>query len=130
MIYKLSAATTGAELEGRECMAGRKLFTNQSPYGMNVTLVVRANADPRNTAGTKEFYLNGNQSQWQEYGNNIDVFLNGIKLTAVFNGQMLGQQYIVITRGSPLDDQLNTRNGVDFGFDKNTFLVSTRQVSG
>jgi hypothetical protein len=55
------------------------------------------------------------------YGNNVDICLNGIKLVAVFNGQMQGQQYIVITRGSRLDNDLNMRNGVDFGFANNAF---------
>ncbi len=110
-------------------MAGRKLFTNRSPYGMAVTLVVRASADPRDQAGTKEFFLGSQQSQWQEYGSNVNIYLNGIKLAAVFNGQMLGQQYIVIARGSDLDNQLNMRNGVDFAFASNTFMLSTRQVS-
>lgn len=110
-------------------MAGRKLFTNQSPYGMSVTLIVRSQGDPRNTAGTVDFYLQPAQSQWHEYGNNDDIFLNGIKLVAVFNGEMLAQQYIVVTRSSPLDDALNMRNGVDFGFANNTFFISTRQVS-
>jgi hypothetical protein len=110
-------------------MAGRKLFTNQSPHSMSVTLVVRQSEDPRNQAGTKEFQLPARQSQWQEYGDNIDIYLNGIKLVAVFNGQLLGQQYIVITRGSPPDNDLNTRNGVDFGYANNTFNVMTRQVN-
>lgn len=110
-------------------MAGRKLFTNQSPYGMSVTLVIRKSSDPRHQAGTKDFYLNARQSQWQEYGDNIDIYLNGINLAAAFNGQMLGQQYVVITRGSSLDNQLNMRNGVDFGFENQTFYISTRQVN-
>ena len=109
-------------------MAGYKLFTNQSPYEMSVTLVIRKSEDPRDQAGTKDFSLNSRESQWQEYGNNVDIYLNGIKLAAVFNGKMLGQQYIVITRGSPLDNQLNMNNGVDFGFANDTFFVSTRQV--
>jgi|SRR5580698_1404428 hypothetical protein len=109
-------------------MAGRKLFTNRTPHKVAITLVIRKSADPRDTAGTKDFFLNSGQSEWQEYGNNSDVFLNGIKLASVFNGQMVGQQYIVIVRGSPLDNELNTRNGVDFMFDK-TFFLSTRQVS-
>ena len=109
-------------------MAGRKLFTNRSQYGMNVSLVVRRSDDPRNTAGTKDFFLKSNESQWQEYGNNIDIYLNGIKLAAVFNGAMIGQQYIVILRGSPLDNELNMFNGVDFGYSGNSFTLSTRQV--
>ncbi len=110
-------------------MAGRKLFTNTSPHSIHVTLLVRASEDPRNQAGTTEFMLRPGESQWQEYGNNIDIYLNGIKLAAVFNGQMSGEQHIVIQRGSSLDDQLNTRNAVDFRYESGTFLVSTRQVN-
>ena len=110
-------------------MAGRKLFTNTSRYGINVTLVVRKSEDPRDEAGTKNFVLRTGQSEWQEYGNNIDIYLNGIKLVAVFNGEIIGQQYIVIIRGSPLDNSLNMRNAVDFAFANNTFNISTRQVS-
>jgi len=108
-------------------MAGRKLFTNQSAYKVGVTLVIRKSEDPRDTAGTKDFFLNPGQSDWQDYGSYRDPYLNGIKLASVFNGQMVGQQYIVIVRGSDLDKQLNTKNGVDFGFDK-TFFLSTREV--
>ena len=110
-------------------MAGRKLFTNTSPFPLAVTLVVRASEDPRNQAGTRDFSISPMQSQWQEYGNNVDIYLNAIKLAAMFNGQMQAQQYIVITRGSDLDNQLNMRNGVDFHFVNGTFAVSTRQVN-
>ena len=44
------------------------------------------------------------------------------------NGAMLGQQYVVIVRGSPLDNQLNMRNAVDFGYANSTFYISTREV--
>lgn len=110
-------------------MAGRKLFTNRSDYALSVTLVVRKSADPRDRAGTKDFSLPARQSQWQEYGNNIDIYLNGINLIAVSDGAMLGQQYVVIVRGSPLDNRLNMFNAVDFGYANNTFYVSTRQVN-
>jgi len=110
-------------------MAGLKLFSNQSQYGMNVTLVIREGDDPRNQAPPKEFQLDANQSQWQEYGSNTAFYLNGIRMSATFQGQRVGQQYIVIDRGSSLDNELNTKNGVDFGFRDNTFLLSTRQVT-
>ncbi len=110
-------------------MAGRKLFTNRSPRGMNVTLIVRASADPRNTAGTESFYLNPGQSEWHDYGNTIDIYLNGIKLIAAVDGDMMSQQYVVIIRGSPLDDALNRNNGVDFDISGFNFSLSTRQVT-
>ncbi|WP_158794393.1 hypothetical protein [Granulicella sp. L60] len=109
-------------------MAGRKLFTNQSILTMAVTLVIRAGDDPHNQAGTKSFTLPPGQSQWQEYGDYSNIYLNGIKLAGVQNGDLTNVQYIVILRGSPLDNQLNTRNGVDFTFSNNNFAISTRQV--
>jgi hypothetical protein len=109
-------------------MAGRKIFTNATPYKMNVTLVIRKSADPRDQAGTKDFSLSTGESSWQEYGNSVDIYLNGVKLAAYFNGELVGQQYIVIVRGSPLDNQLNMKNGVDFGFANGSFYMTTRQV--
>ena len=112
-------------------MAGRKLFTDATPYTLQVTLVVRSGADPGNTAGTKNFTLNANQSQWQTYGNNVDIYLNGIKLTAVLNGGVVASQYIVFQRGSALDNMFNTRNGVTFTYDarSNSFGINTKQVN-
>lgn len=110
-------------------MAGRKLFTNRTPYNLEVSLRVRASEDPRNNAGTVDFDMASLQSKWQEYGNNVDIYLNGINLVAVFDGQIQAQQYLVVTRGSQLDNQLNMNNGVDFGFANSAFYISTRQVS-
>lgn len=109
-------------------MAGRKFFTNRTPYLLAVTLVVRASEDPRNQAGIKDFMLGAHESRWEEYGNNIDIYLNGIKLAATYSGQMVAQQYIVILRGSPLDNQLNMRNAVDFGYENGSFNLSTHQT--
>lgn len=110
-------------------MAGRKLFTNQSPYALLVTLTVRRNDDPRNAAGTKEFHILPRQSQWQEYGDNINIYLNGITIAAQGEGVAATQQHTVIVRGSALDNELNTRNGVDIGFDNDAYFLSTRQVN-
>lgn len=109
-------------------MPGKKLFTNTSPYKLRVTLEIRKSSDPRDRAGTKEFELQPQQSQWQEYGDNVNIYLNGIRLTAVFNGEKIGQQFIVITRGSRLDNELNMKNGVRFAYDRNVFNISTYQT--
>jgi hypothetical protein len=103
-------------------MAGRKLFTNKSPYVLFVTLVIRRSDDPRDKAGTKDFQLSGGQSQWQEYGDNINIYLNGIDLTAVANGARIGNQYIVIVRSSPLDNQLNMLKGTSKNSDLRGFV--------
>jgi hypothetical protein len=111
-------------------MAGKKLFTNSSAYNIYVTLIIRKSSDPRDTAGTKDFKLTPKQSLWITYGNNVDIYLNGIKLEALLNGERIGQQVIVIKRGSSLDNQLNMKNGVSFGYDRarNSFSITTKQV--
>ncbi|QZT37171.1 hypothetical protein K5X82_18395 [Halosquirtibacter xylanolyticus] len=111
-------------------MAGRKYFTNATPYTLWVTLIIRECADPRHTAGTKDFSLNSGQSLWVEYGNNINIFLNGIQITAVLDGSIVSQQYIVIQRSSKLDNMLNMRNGVTFTYNAgtNSFGINTKQV--
>ncbi|KAB1078337.1 hypothetical protein [Methylobacterium soli] len=116
--------------EAREAaVAGRKLFSNRSSYAIAVTLVIRASDDPRHQAGVTEFRLNAGETRWEDYGNAVDIYLNGIKLVASFSSQLVAQQYLVIGRGSPLDNALNCNNGVDFSFRDYTFLLSTRQVS-
>ncbi len=109
-------------------MPGRKYFSNLSPYPLVVTLAIRKSDDPRNQAGTKEFSLPLRGQAWEDYGNNVDIYLNGINLVAISNGAVLGQQYVVIVRGSPLDNELNRFNAVDFNFANRTFYLSTRQV--
>ena len=109
-------------------MAGKKLFTNRSNVTIAVTLVIRAREDPRNQAGTQDFTLGPAESQGQTYGNNMDIYLNGVKLAAIENGDVTCKQQIVIVRGSPLDNELNTRNAVDFTFNNNSFGMSTREV--
>ncbi|NHZ33339.1 hypothetical protein [Massilia rubra] len=109
-------------------MAGRKLFTNQSAYALAVTLQIRRSDNPNNLAGTKQFTLAPSESQWQDYGNDSDIYLNGFKLVASQNGALIGQQDIVVVRGSPLDNQLNMFNAVDFIGENLGYSISTRQV--
>ncbi|SFG60843.1 hypothetical protein [Methylobacterium gossipiicola] len=109
-------------------MAGRKLFSNHGPCRIDVTLFVRAGDDPKDRAGQTDFSLNAGEAQWQDYGNDSNIYLNGISLVAAFDGARIGQQYNVVTRGSRLDDAFNRNNAVDFNFANNTFFLATHQV--
>jgi hypothetical protein len=103
--------------------AERKLIRNTSPYSLQVTLVIRRSEDPRNNAGTKDVDLPPKTSQWVEYGDHIDRYLNGIGVRAHFNGEVLGQQYIVVTRGGPLDAMLNTENTISIIYQNGSFHI-------
>ncbi|NHZ93148.1 hypothetical protein F2P45_29670 [Massilia sp. CCM 8733] len=109
-------------------MAGRKLFTNRSDYALAVTLLIRSSDNPNNQAGIKQFTLAPSESQWQEYGNDTDIYLNGFKLVASHNGALIAQQDIVVIRASPLDNQLNMFNAVDFVGENWGYSIRTQQA--
>ncbi|MCG7564652.1 hypothetical protein [Pseudoalteromonas sp. McH1-42] len=111
-------------------MPGSKYFTNDTPYILQVSLVVREGEDPREFAEPKDFSLNPEQSQWVEYGNDTNIYLSGIQITAVVHGSAVLQRHIVIQRSSPLDDKLNTRNGVTFTYnpDTSSLGIYTKEV--
>lgn len=110
-------------------MAGRKLFTNKSGYFLKVELIIRKSENPADQAGSTSFDLPKQTSLWQTYGDNRNIYLNGIRLIAVANGAMIDEGFIVIQRSSDLDNMLNMRNGVDFDYTGSAFNISTRQVN-
>jgi hypothetical protein len=111
-----------------EYMPGRKLFTNKSGYFMKVELIIRRSENPADQAGSTSFDLPAQKSLWQTYGDNQNIYLNGIRLIAVANGALIDEGFIVIQRSSDLDNKLNMRNGVDFDYTGSAFNLSTRQV--
>jgi len=109
-------------------MAGRKLFVNNSGQDLQVTLFIRMSENPANNAGTKPFHLGRSQSTWVDYGDDQNIYLNGISIVSVYQGQIQARQEFVITRGSDLDNQFNMNNCVSFGFANGGFTIATSQV--
>ena len=109
--------------------ASRKLLTNKTNYPLNVVLVIRAGGDARNQAGTVDIHLPAHHAQWVEYGDNHNIYLNGIRVFTAHDGERLGGEYIVVTRGSPLDNVLNIYNGVDFEDRGFTVTIAGRHVN-
>jgi len=107
----------------------RKLITNLTPYTVYVDLIIRRSADPRDTAGTKDFTLPPNTAHWVEYGDRINIYLNGVRLTAIHDGEIVRSQDVVVTRGSHIDNMLNISNALDIKIVHGlNFEISTRQV--
>lgn len=104
-------------------MAG-KIFINQTQKSIRVTLFVRASENPANNAGQQRFDLSAGQSQYVPYGDNINIYLNGISLASVSDGALIGEQEFVITRGSPLDNQLNMNSVVNISFPGGGFQIN------
>ena len=110
-------------------MASEKIFTNNTPHDLQVKLRVRRGEDPRETAENLDFPLRAQQSQWIRYGNEIDIYLNGIHAEAsLADGSVIELNELVTQRGSRLDDQLNTNDAIDFTFDSGQLKLSARRA--
>lgn len=104
-------------------MSGRKLFINGSGNQLNVTAYNRLSSDPARTRDEVTFTLQRDEHKMVTYGNDQNPYLNGFNLIAVRDGSIISQTKIVITRGSPLDNQLNMHDTVTFLFTKGSFYI-------
>lgn len=106
-------------------MSGVKQFINDSDKTLNVTLFVRDGSDPANQAGTKDFSLNPHERKEVSYGNSSNIYLNGLGITAFFNGEVIAKQELVVQRGNDLDNKLNMNNVVEIEYNNDCFDVKS-----
>lgn len=102
---------------------GQKRLVNQTGSPLQVTLRVRKSADPRENLGAKSVSMNAGDDIRVTYGDDANPFLNGIELVAFRDGAVLARQDVVILRGSPLDNELNTRDTISLLFVGGAFLL-------
>lgn len=114
-------------------MAGMKKLINRTKSDLKVTLVVRAGDQPDKTAGTVDVKLaagpdeeSGKDDSVQNvsYGNDVDIYLNGIETQMIKDGSAVGERQLVIERGSKLDNALNTNDTIEFLYDGKSILIS------
>jgi hypothetical protein len=114
-------------------MAGMKKLINKTGNDLRITLIVRKGDQPDENAGTVDVYLaagpdeqTGEDKSKQDvtYGDDVDIYLNGIETIMIENGSALGKREIVVKRGSALDNQLNTSETIEFLYDGQQVLVS------
>jgi hypothetical protein len=58
------------------------------------------------------------------YGDDVDIYLNGIEMAMIENGSAVGERRIVVDRGSGLDKALNTNDTIEFLYDGKSILIS------
>ncbi|KPQ32322.1 MAG: hypothetical protein HLUCCA11_21805 [Phormidesmis priestleyi Ana] len=105
-------------------MAGKKEFENKSKYQIDVIMVVRKSAQPLHTAGTETFSLNPGEKKWVKYGNDTDIYLNGLTLKSLAGGTVVQDSRITVQRGNKYDNLLNTNTYFDIIYDGMSFHVS------
>ena len=104
-------------------MAG-KTFNNFTHKDVSVTLFVRESDDPSNNAGQERFDLGSGESKDVTYGDDVNIYLNGITVATVSGGSMQTEREIVVKRGSDLDNQLNTNDTVNIYFPGGGFKIN------
>jgi hypothetical protein len=114
-------------------MAGIKTLINRTGNDLEVTLIVRKGDQPRGSSGTVDVHLTAGPDehtgedrsrQVVAYGNDVDIYLNGIETTLIENGSAIGKRELVVERGSTFDNQLNTNDTIEFLYDGHKVLVS------
>ena len=113
---------------------------------LDVQLVVRKGDDPMTDADPVNFLLGDGSGNAEDggadhcklvhYGDDIDIYLNGLVAGFASEGESSMQRFQVLQRGVPLDNKLNMHNTVEFIYASsiqlnctNTFDPS-KEVSG
>ena len=120
-----------------------KTLINRTGNELRLTLIVRKGDHPDQTAGTVDVELGAGADAAQDtapadgksarkypsvrevtYGNDVDIYLNGITATMIQDGSGIGHREVVLERGSALDRDLNTNDTIEFIYDGKSILVS------
>lgn len=116
-----------------------KLFVNRSGRPLEVELFVRRADDLHADAAPVRFALGTGDAldaaggpdncRRLRYGTDIDIYLNGLSVTASGEGGASRVQFRVAARGAPLDDLLNTNNTIEIRDEGGLRLAGTNSVS-
>jgi hypothetical protein len=101
-------------------MAGKKNLINRTGKDLKVTLVVRKGDHPDETDGTVNVELSGGSEKIKlvEYGDEVNIYLNGLEIELNSDGKKVNQKRIISERGKGLDDDLNTNDTIVFLYDE------------
>jgi hypothetical protein len=119
-------------------MAGRKQLINITGHDLEVTLIVRKGDHPQETAGTVIVELAGlpeedgkgdDRAKMVDYGNDIDIYLNGIEMKMTSKGKEVAQRRVILERGVGLDNELNMNDTIQFIYDGDNVLIATSNSS-
>ncbi|MFP5108864.1 hypothetical protein ACSU6B_19165 [Neobacillus sp. C211] len=101
-----------------------KIFINNSPATLQITLFIRQGESPVNQDGTISFTLNPSQTLTVTYGDTQNIFLNGILLFTIFAGDLYSKIQFVTVRRSELDNLLNTNNVITITKELTDYVIS------
>ena len=91
-------------------MSGSKTLVNDTGAAVSGSLSVRKGSDPSHQLKVVPFSLEIGETKTIQYGDDQNPFLNGMDYEYKLDGELVGINQQVITRGSTWDDIMNTNN--------------------
>jgi uncharacterized protein YqfB (UPF0267 family) len=106
-----------------------KTFINDSFATLQITLFVREGDNPIHEDGTVSFSLNPEESKVITYGNDQNIFLNGIKFSTTFEEDLFSENKSVTLRDSDLDNLLNLNNVLTISKVQTNYIITGSNIS-
>lgn len=100
-----------------------KYFDNKTGYDLSVMLTVRHGDTPGSDLAPVNFTLDKGAGQSISYGDDSNPYLDGIAVNAVDRGNIIASQQFVITRGSSIDNDMNTNDHIAFALDDDAMIL-------
>lgn len=105
-------------------MAGEKTFINDTIATFQINLFVRAGDNPVNQDGTEIFTLEPGETKVVMYGDETNIFLNGILLFTISEGDLYSSIQFVTIASSELDMLLNTNSTLTITKDQTNYILT------
>ncbi|SFA72269.1 MULTISPECIES: hypothetical protein [unclassified Bacillus (in: firmicutes)] len=105
-----------------------KTFVNNSPATLQMTIFIRQGNEPFNQDGTVSFTLNPGESLLVSFGDPQNMFLNGLLLFTIFNGDLYSKIQFVTVASSELDNLLNINNTITITKTNTDYVISGSNV--
>lgn len=101
-----------------------KIFINSTIATLQITLFVRQGIDPFNQDGTVSFVLNPGQTLNVTYGDDVNIFLNGLSLFTTSEGDLYSKVQFITESSSELDNLLNTNDTIVITKQETDYVLS------
>lgn len=101
-----------------------KVFVNNTLATFQVTLFVREGEFPFNQDGTVTFTLLPGETENVTFGSDTNMFLNGLTIFTIFEGDLFSSVKFVTARMSELDNLLNTNNTITISKEQTDYVLT------
>ncbi|MEK3994932.1 hypothetical protein MKY29_09245 [Psychrobacillus sp. FSL K6-2365] len=105
-----------------------KIFINNTLAAFQITLFVREGEFPYNQDGTVTFTLEPGETESVTYGSDTNIFLNGLTIFTIYEGDLFSSVKFVTAQMSELDNLLNTNDTITISQVQTDYVLSGSNI--